>query len=50
MLINKYKGYYNDSEISKYHIVNDNFKQYCEKLLTKEPVGGAKRKEDFKWN
>ena len=28
----------------------DNFKQYCEKLLTKEPVGGAKRKEDFKWN
>ena len=28
----------------------DNFKQYCEKLLTKEPVGGAKRKDDFKWN
>ena len=27
MLINKYKGYYNDSEISKYHIVNDNFKE-----------------------
>ena len=27
MLINKYKGYYCDSEISKYHIVNDNFKE-----------------------
>ena len=27
MLINKYKGYYNDSEISKYHTINDNFKE-----------------------